>query len=49
MTRFRLLLFIGLLLIIPYGVAWVLGDLRANTGGFLFTFGGAFLLYAVAC
>jgi alpha-1,6-mannosyltransferase len=49
MTRFRLLFIIGLLLIIPYGVAWLLGDLRANTGEFLLTFGGAFLLYAVAC
>jgi alpha-1,6-mannosyltransferase len=49
MTRFQLLLILGLLLVIPYTVAWSLGDLRANTVGFLLTFGAAFLLYAIAC
>jgi alpha-1,6-mannosyltransferase len=37
----------GLLLLIPYGIAWRLGDLRAQTTGFLYTIGLAFALYAV--
>jgi hypothetical protein len=45
-SDFRLIL-LGLLLLIPYGVAWGLGDLRAQTVGFLATFGVAFVLYMV--
>ncbi|MFO7536581.1 MAG: glycosyltransferase family 87 protein [Chloroflexota bacterium] len=47
MTRYFIFL-LGFLSLIPYGIAWRLGDLRQNTVGFLVVFLAAFALYAVA-
>jgi hypothetical protein len=42
----RILFGLGLLSLIPYAVAWWLGDLRQHTIGFLVTYFVAFALYA---
>jgi alpha-1,6-mannosyltransferase len=44
----RLIFLAGLLLLIPYALAWRLGDLRQHTVGFLVLFFLAFALYGAA-